>query len=148
MKKLRSTKQRQIILDAVRARCDHPTADQIYLDVHAADSRISKGTVYRNLGILAETEEILTVKVNAADRYDLRVDPHYHIYCTKCRKTFDAPLEYRAEYDELINSQTQFKITRHRLVFEGICPDCVKEAAADAPSGGAVAALADDAANA
>lgn len=127
MKKLRNTKQRQIILDAVRARCDHPTADEIYLDVRAEDSRISRGTVYRNLSILSETEEILNVKVNAADRYDLRIDPHYHIYCTDCGKTFDAPMEYHSEYDELLNSQTQFRIKRHRLVFEGTCPDCAKK---------------------
>jgi Fe2+ or Zn2+ uptake regulation protein len=35
MKQQRSTRQRQLVLDAVRARHDHPTADQIYLDVRA-----------------------------------------------------------------------------------------------------------------
>lgn len=53
MKIQRSTKQRQLILEAVEKRHDHPTADQIYLDVHAVDERISRGTVYRNLGILS-----------------------------------------------------------------------------------------------
>ena len=53
MKIQRSTKQRQLILGAVEKRHDHPTADQIYLDVHAVDERISRGTVYRNLGILS-----------------------------------------------------------------------------------------------
>ena len=33
----RNTRQRQLVLDAVRARCDHPTAEDIYLDVHAID---------------------------------------------------------------------------------------------------------------
>lgn len=68
MKKQRNSKQRRIILDAVTARCDHPTADQIYLDVRAIDGKISRGTVYRNLGILSENEEITNVKVPAADR--------------------------------------------------------------------------------
>ena len=57
MKNLRNSKQRQIVLDAVRARCDHPSADQIYLDVRTTDAKISRGTVYRNLGILSDTEE-------------------------------------------------------------------------------------------
>ena len=43
MKKQRNSKQRRIILDAVTARCDHPTADQIYLDVRAIDGKISRG---------------------------------------------------------------------------------------------------------
>lgn len=127
MKKHRNSKQRQIILDAVRARCDHPSADQIYLDVRAKDDKISRGTVYRNLGILSEAEEILNVKVPTADRYDFRVDRHYHIYCTKCGKTFDAPIEYHHEYDEQVKEATGFKVMRHRLVFEGLCPECAEK---------------------
>lgn len=124
MKSHRNSKQRQVILDAVRSRCDHPSADQIYLDVRARDDKISRGTVYRNLGILSETGEILNVKVPAADRYDSRVDKHYHIYCTGCGKTFDAPLDYHFEYDKQVADATGFQISRHRLVFEGLCQEC------------------------
>ncbi|MCI8796933.1 MAG: transcriptional repressor [Dorea sp.] len=127
MKNLRNSKQRQIVLDAVRARCDHPSADQIYLDVRTTDAKISRGTVYRNLGILSDTEEILNVKVPSADRYDSRVDLHYHIYCTGCGKTFDAPLHYHSEYDEQVKEATGFQVKRHRLVFEGLCPECARK---------------------
>lgn len=124
MKNHRNSKQRQIILDAVRVRCDHPSADQIYLDVRAKDDRISRGTVYRNLGILSEAGEILQVKLPAADSYDLRAEQHYHIYCTCCRKTFDAPMSYHEEYDKELAQTTGFEIQCHRLVFEGLCPEC------------------------
>ena len=127
MKKQRNSKQRRIILDAVTARCDHPTADQIYLDVRAIDGKISRGTVYRNLGILSENEEITNVKVPAADRYDSRCDRHYHIFCTGCGRVFDAPLSYHAEYDGQIEEETGFQIHRHRQIFEGLCPDCRKK---------------------
>lgn len=127
MKNFRNSRQRQIILDAVRNRRDHPTADEIYLDVRAKDGRISRGTVYRNLGILSETGEILNVKVPAADRYDFHVDKHYHIYCTECGRTFDAPLDYRPEDDKQVQAQSGFQIRRHRLVFEGLCPDCLEK---------------------
>ena len=113
-----------MILDAVMTRCDHPTADQIYLDVRAKDDKISRGTVYRNLGILSEKDEITNVKVPAADRYDSRLDRHYHIFCTGCGKVFDAPLKYREQYDEQIEKETGFKINRHRLIFEGLCAEC------------------------
>ena len=72
MKNRRSTKQRQLIQEAVEKRHDHPTADQIYLDVRAADERVSRGTVYRNLGILSASGQISNVKVPAADRFDSR----------------------------------------------------------------------------
>lgn len=127
MKNYRNSKRRQIILNAVRARSDHPSADQIYLDVRAKDNKISRGTVYRNLGILAETEEISNVKVPAADRYDFRRDRHYHVYCVGCGKTIDAPLNYHPEYDKQVEETTGFRIDRHRMIFEGLCPECAEK---------------------
>lgn len=124
MKKQRHSRQRKLILDIVASRHDHPTADQIYLDVRAQDSQISRGTVYRNLGILSENGEITDVKVPAADRYDSRLDKHYHMFCTGCKKVFDVPLEYQEQYDEQVEKETGFKISRHRLVFEGLCQEC------------------------
>ena len=126
MKKQRNSRQRQMILEAVRTRCDHPTADQIYLDVRAKDDKISRGTVYRNLGVLSEDGEITNVKVPAADRYDSRQDLHYHLFCTDCKRVFDAPLAYRGEYDAQVAAETGFQISRHRIIFEGICPECAK----------------------
>ena len=43
----RNTKQRKLVLDAVRQSYNHPTADEIYNVVHAQDDKISRGTVYR-----------------------------------------------------------------------------------------------------
>ncbi|MGN0459377.1 MAG: Fur family transcriptional regulator [Ruminococcus sp.] len=127
MKKQRNSKQRRMILETVMERNDHPTADQIYIDVRGKDDKISRGTVYRNLGILSENEEITHVKVPSADRYDSRIDRHYHIYCTRCGKTFDAPLSYHDHYDEQIEKETGFQIKRHRMIFEGLCPECINK---------------------
>ncbi|MCI8824944.1 MAG: transcriptional repressor [Lachnospiraceae bacterium] len=127
MKKQRNSRQRKLILDIVASRHDHPTADQIYLDVRTQDSQISRGTVYRNLGILSENGEIANVKVPAADRYDSRLDRHYHMFCTGCKRVFDVPLEYQEQYDEQVEKQTGFKISRHRLFFEGLCQECSLE---------------------
>lgn len=120
----RNSRQRKLILDAVRARCDHPTADQIYLDVRAQDDKISRGTVYRNLGVLSDSGQLTNVKVPAADRYDSRLDRHYHMFCTNCGRVFDAPLIYHEEYDTQVAAKTGFQISRHRMIFEGICPEC------------------------
>ncbi len=120
----RNTKQRRLVLDAVRARTDHPSADDIYLDVRRQDSRVSRGTVYRNLNILAEAGEITHVKVPAADRYDLRLDRHYHLFCVSCGAVCDAPIPYREAYDRRVEAQTEFQVARHRLIFEGLCGKC------------------------
>ena len=127
MKNRRSTKQRQLIQETVEKRHDHPTAEQIYLDVRAADERISRGTVYRNLGVLSASGQISNVKVPAADRFDSRLDRHYHLFCTCCGRVFDAPVSYREEIDAQVENDTGFQISRHRTVFEGLCPDCIKK---------------------
>lgn len=54
MKQQRNTRQRQLVLDTVRSRRDHPTAEQIYQSVHQVDAHISRGTVYRNLNLLCD----------------------------------------------------------------------------------------------
>ena len=126
-KQMRDTKQRRLVYDAVMNRCDHPNADDIYMDVHAKDNKISKATVYRNLKVLSETGDILHVKVPGADRYDSMLDNHYHIICTVCGTVIDSPIDYNYESDSFVEDKTGFKINRHRTVFEGICPECLKK---------------------
>ncbi len=128
MKQIRNTRQRQLVLEAVRARVDHPSADEIYLDVRRKDARISRGTVYRNLNILAGSGEITRVETPSADRYDLRSEPHCHLYCLSCGAVVDAPLSYQREDDRRVAEATGFDVRRHQTVFEGLCPVCREKA--------------------
>lgn len=124
MKQQRHTKQRQRVLEAVLSRRDHPSADQIYLDVRQTDEHISRGTVYRNLNLLAEQGEVCQVKVPGADRYDLRAEIHPHLLCTACGTVRDAPLIYKAALDRQVAAETGYQAVRHQIVFEGLCPAC------------------------
>ncbi len=123
----RDTRQRRLVLEAVRSRTDHPSADDIYLAVRERDERISRGTVYRNLNVLAEAGEITHVKVPSADRYDLRQDKHYHLFCVRCGAVTDAPVDYREELDRRVAQAAGFAVERHRMIFEGLCPACQKK---------------------
>ena len=131
MKQQRNTKQKQMVLSAVQARSDHPTADQIFFDVRLSESRISRGTVYRNLSQLSDKGEINHIKVPGADRFDWRLDKHCHLICTDCLKVCDAPAPYSEKADEELSAVTGYRINRHRTVFEGICPDCLKKREAE-----------------
>ena len=125
--KRRETRQRHLVLEAVYSREDHPSADEIYLQVRTRDSKISRGTVYRNLNCLADDGEIIRVKVPGADRYDRRRDCHYHLICKGCGAVRDVSLPYRAELDKLAAEESGYAIRRHRTVFEGLCPNCQKQ---------------------
>ena len=124
MREQRFSRQRKRVLQAVQARRDHPTADEVYLDVRRADERISRGTVYRNLNQLAESGDVRHVRLPEADRYDWRVEPHYHLLCSGCGKVIDAPAPYQPELDRSSAEASGWEIALHRTIFEGLCPDC------------------------
>lgn len=115
-----------VIFDTDLVTLHHPSADQIYLEIRAKDPRISRGTVYRNLNILSEEGQITHVKVPGADRYDGRTDFHYHLICTGCGAVCDAPFSYDPTPDKTIAAESGYRITRHRMIFEGVCPACQK----------------------
>ena len=55
---LRMTRQRKVILEELCKVDTHPSADEVYALVRKRLPRISLGTVYRNLEILAESGDI------------------------------------------------------------------------------------------
>jgi len=119
----RNTRQRQLVFESVLAQ-NHASADQIYISVREKDDKISRGTVYRNLKLLVESGEIKQVEMPDVDRYDWRLDQHYHIVCTECGKISDVPISYEKDLDREVEIKTGYNIDKHKTVFEGICPDC------------------------
>ena len=53
MTKTRYSKQRELIYENLKARCDHPTAEIIYTELKKDNPSLSLGTVYRNPSFLA-----------------------------------------------------------------------------------------------
>jgi len=120
----RNTRQRQLILTLMEGNHSHPTADEVYEQARAIDPHISRGTVYRNLHMFAESGSLTRVILpGGADRYDCRVDHHYHFVCRKCGKTVDLPLEYREELN-VLPGLPGYAVESHRLMLFGLCPDC------------------------
>ena len=69
----RNTIQRKLVLDTVRE-LDHPDAEQVYEKIITKHPHISKATVYRNLNLLAEQNEILKIETgNGPDKFDFRI---------------------------------------------------------------------------
>ena len=127
MKRRRNTRQREIILQAASERCDHPTADQIYLALAPEHPRISRGTVYRNLKLLAESGQLQQLKIPGADRFDRRVEQHAHLSCVRCQSVCDVDTPYDAGLDEQAARETGCRVTGHHVLFEGVCPACLAQ---------------------
>jgi Fur family ferric uptake transcriptional regulator len=122
------TQQRQIVMEELEKLCNHPTADELYDAVRRRMPSISKGTVYRNLQILAEQESVRTIESAGGVRhYDHNTHEHYHVKCTCCGKVADVALDDLG-LPRLSKRQTSgYTIDGHNLELFGLCPTCQKK---------------------
>ena len=90
MPKTRYSKQRELIYENLKARCDHPTAEAIYSDLKKDNPGLSLGTVYRNLNFLADAKMIRKLDVGQTIvHFDGDISDHYHFICNECNQVFD-----------------------------------------------------------
>ncbi len=122
----RKSKQREAILRLLKRANSHPTAAQIYEQVREEIPKISKGTVYRNLGVLRKIGLILELNLNGTNvsRYDAIRENHYHFRCEKCGRVFDIDEPVDKDLDRRVTLKTGLKISHHELEFHGLCRDC------------------------
>ena len=129
MSKTRMTNQRRIILEELLSVDNHPTVDELYTRVKVRMPRISLGTVYRNLDLLAETGEILKIdSAGSTRRYDGRTEPHRHIRCCKCGRVADVFADAMPHGFAEALHVPGFRITSVRIEYDGICEECSKHA--------------------
>lgn len=122
---LSMTTQRQLILDELESCSGHLTADQIFHRVRKIMPRISFGTVYRNLSVLADLELILKHNwVGNITYYEKYKAPHHHIFCNECKKIENLKGVRIAELENEIEELTSYKVSSHHLIVGGICPKC------------------------
>jgi Fe2+ or Zn2+ uptake regulation protein len=128
------THQRRVVLEEIRKTRLHLTADEIYARVRKSLPRVSIGTVYRNLEILAAQGLIHKIEQGHAQRrFDGVIEEHYHLTCTRCGKVEDAPIQPSDNVlDALENALgllTKHGIFGHKLEFYGFCSRCIKREA-------------------
>lgn len=122
----RMTRQRRIMMEVLDRTNWHPTAEEIYTVVRERAPRISLGTVYRNLDVLAREGMIRKLEVTSTQRrYDGNPKPHYHALCLKCGVVSDVD-EHAIDWDGPPEVHCPgFHITGLKLVFEGYCSVCM-----------------------
>ncbi len=117
------SKQREAILEVLRATDTHPTANWIYDKVREKIPNISLGTVYRNLSGLTADGEILQIEVgDGFEHFDGDISPHLHLYCKECEKIYD----HRLKTDYIAKSAKECGFTADTTIYVayGICENC------------------------
>ena len=119
---MRSSKQRDAVLNVLQSSCDHPTADVIYERVKEIIPNISLGTVYRNLGQLHD-EGFITV-VESSDKkvhYEGNLEDHIHFLCKNCDVITD--VFCKPETPRVFN-EMGYEVEKQKTVYYGLCKAC------------------------
>ena len=126
---LRMTRQRRVILEELCKVDTHHSADEVYAMVRKRLPRISLGTVYRNLEILAGSGDIQKLEPGCTlKRFDGKPENHYHLRCVRCDRVVDAPIDFEVTIRHDLKYATDFKIIGHKLELIGLCPACSTQA--------------------
>ncbi len=116
--RVRDSERMYILLEMLRSRYDHPTAQDCFLEMREKVQGIGQSTVYRHLAKLNELGLIKELRLsNGPARYDAATNHHAHFYCTKCRQMVDVR-------DHKITAKWPGVVHESLIVAQGICRAC------------------------
>lgn len=124
-KGLKLTPQRLAIYKILSAKAQHPTINEVYGNIKKEHPSLSLNTVYKTLQLFIELgmASQFTTKEGVI-RYEVKIQPHHHILCLKCRRIDDI-------FDSALNKlklspslRRGFEVVKHEVVFYGYCSKC------------------------
>ena len=128
-KGLKSTQQRELILEEFLRAGSHLSTEELYLRLRRKNPRIGYATVHRSLKLFAECG--IAEQRHFGDgqaRYEAsdHDEHHDHLICVACGKIveFEDPRIEALQVE--VAGAHGFSIVRHRLELYGRCPECVK----------------------
>lgn len=129
-KGLKSTKQRDIILDSFLASRHHVSTEELYLKLKENNSGIGFATVYRTLKLFAESGIAREIQLgDGQTRYEhLHAGEHHdHLVCTRCGAIVEFENETIEKLQKEIAKEHGFTIMNHKLELYGVCAKCRNE---------------------
>jgi Fur family transcriptional regulator, peroxide stress response regulator len=119
------TPQRQTVLQVIRNREDHPTANDIFEAARRLLPSISYATVYNSLRYLKKAGLVREINFgDSASRYDRETGRHDHAICTSCGRLVDFDFPEAANLMRVAARKSRFKPESVHLTLRGLCPEC------------------------
>ncbi len=128
-KGLRSTRQRDVILDVFLSTHQHISVEELYLKIKSSNPGVGHATVYRTLKLFTESglaREILLHDGQTRYEHVIAGEHHDHLVCTNCNSIVefeDATIE---KLQEEIAARHGFQIKNHKMEIYGLCSNCRK----------------------
>ena len=122
----RGSKQKTAVLSAAKQLANHPSAQEIFFKARLQILSISFSTVYRNLGILVDEGDLITITSNGSEvHYDHIVNNHCHIQCRNCGKVRDIDVP-AVDFNGILPSDASgFTVDGVSVTFTGMCEECI-----------------------
>ena len=122
----RLTSHRLALAKLLASSLGHPNATQLFESLKRQFPTISLATIYKTLALLKDEGEILEIDLRTDSRYDgNKPYPHPHLICNRCNKIIDGDeLIDLSKLNDEIEGLYHFQISRHQLVFFGLCEEC------------------------
>ena len=128
-KGLKTTKQRDVILDAFLSSDRHMSIEELYLKLRAKNPRIGYATVYRTLKLFAESGIAREIQFgDGQTRYEhvAEGEHHDHLVCTHCGTIIEFENETIEKLQDQVAETYGFLIETHKLELYGSCAKCRK----------------------
>ena len=122
----RNTNQRQIVYDSLKY-LGHATTDELINYINDNYENISLATIYRNLSIMLDDEQIKKVKLTECEVYETVKSKHYHFVCNHCGKIIDITPNEANTYIESNSYIGKNRIDDLDVTYYGTCEDCLKK---------------------
>lgn len=125
---LRSTRQRDVILDIFLSTHEHLSVEELYLKVRASHPGIGQATVYRTLKLFVDAglaREMTLPDGQTRYEHQLAGEHHDHLICTRCKTIIEFEDETIERLQHEVAQRHGFSLTGHKMQLCGICPACL-----------------------
>ena len=124
---LKSTRQRNRIMDVFFGLHGHFSVEELWAKVRETDPRVSVATVYRTMKLLTDCG--LAQARNFGDgqtRYEASVgrDHHDHLICTRRGAITEFEDDRIEHLQDAVAHKHAFRVTSHKLELYGLCKSC------------------------
>jgi len=135
----RLTAPRKAIISILSKTINHPSVEEIYMEVHKRYPSIGITTVYRTLDLLVNWGLVHKFDFGEGKaRFELidhlnGIGHHHHLICVNCKKIINYTdfisdeIELFKRLENRLSNKYNFRINNHIVEFYGICEECGKK---------------------
>lgn len=122
MKKIRRTKQKELILSEIESLNAFFTAEELFARLRKKDPKLGIATIYRFLHNLKTKNQLHSYLCNRKAVYSKEESSHCHFVCQKCKKTTHLSIDSL----DFLKNKIRGSVCHFQIDISGLCEDCSK----------------------